>query len=76
MRWLKKGAVVWSPQILETYFRADPKSMRAAGNSDIRAVEVPKRNHGSLMTKINEADDRIGGLTLRFIKGRNGSASR
>ena len=25
MRWLKKGAVVWSPQILETYFRADPK---------------------------------------------------
>ena len=24
MRWLKKGAVVWSPQILETYFRADP----------------------------------------------------
>ncbi len=55
----------WRKRQNETF----TKSMRAAGNSDIRAVEVPKRNHGSLMTKINEADDQIVGLALRFIKG-------
>ena len=25
MWWIKKGSVVWSPQILQTYFRVDPK---------------------------------------------------
>lgn len=62
----------WRKRQNETF----TKSMRAAGNSDIRAVEVPKRNHGSLMTKINEADDQIAGLALKFIKGGKGSASR
>ena len=55
----------WRKEQNETF----GKAMRAAGNSDIRAVEVPNRNHGSLMTKINEPDDQIGGLALRFIKG-------
>ena len=43
--------------------------MRAVGNSDIRVKEVPNRDHLTLMTQMNAADDQIGGLVLRFMRG-------
>lgn len=45
------------------------EAMRAAGNSDVRVVEVPNRDHFTLMTQMNTADDQIGSLVLRFIRG-------
>jgi acetyl esterase/lipase len=45
------------------------EAMRSAGNRDIRVVEVPNRDHVTLMTQMNNADDQIGGLVLQFIKG-------
>jgi acetyl esterase/lipase len=44
------------------------EAMRAAGNSGIRVVEVPNRDHVTLLTQMNTADDQIGGLVLRFIR--------
>lgn len=41
----------------------------AAGNHAVQVVEVPNRNHGSLMTEMNAPDDQIGDLMLRFIRG-------
>jgi acetyl esterase/lipase len=45
------------------------EAMRSAGNHDVRVVEVPNRNHMSLMTDLNASDDHIGDLMLRFIQG-------
>ena len=43
--------------------------MHAAGNQAVYVVEVPNRDHGSLMSAINANDDRIGDLVMRFIHG-------
>jgi acetyl esterase/lipase len=45
------------------------EAMRSAGNREIRVVEVPNRDHTTILTQINTADDRIGELVLQFIKG-------
>jgi acetyl esterase/lipase len=45
------------------------EAMRAAGNRKIRVVEVPNRDHITLLTQMNTADDQIGELVLRFIRG-------
>lgn len=45
------------------------EAMEEAGNH-VRVVEVPDRNHGSLMSEMNADDDRIGDLVLEFIRGR------
>ena len=45
------------------------EAMRAKDNSDIRVVEVPNRDHMTLMTQMNTADDQIRGLVLRSIRG-------
>lgn len=45
------------------------KALATAGNRDVRVVEVPNRNHRSLMTEVNAADDEIGGLIVGFIEG-------
>ena len=44
------------------------EAMRSAGNHGVRVVEVPNRNHMSLMTDLNASDDHIGDLMLRFIQ--------
>ena len=44
------------------------EDMQKAGNDGIRVVEVPKRDHLSLISKINSADDQIGDLIERFVK--------
>ena len=44
--------------------------MFAAGNHEIRVVEVPNRTHTSLMSRMNAADDEIGDLMLSFIERR------
>ena len=41
--------------------------MRAAGNHTVHVIEVPNRNHSSLITDLNASDDRIGDLIRRFI---------
>ena len=48
-------------------------AMRSAGNCDIRVVEIPNRDHTSLMTQMNTSDDQIGGFVLSFIKGWEGN---
>jgi acetyl esterase/lipase len=45
------------------------KAMRAVGNGDIHVKEVQNRDHFSLISKMNVADDEIGGLVLKFIRG-------
>jgi acetyl esterase/lipase len=50
------------------------KAMRATGNRDIRVVEVPNRDHSTLLTQMNSTDDQTGGLVLRFIRGWEESA--
>ena len=45
-------------------------AMRAKGN-DVRVVEVPKRDHMSLMSEMNAEDDQIGDLVLRFIEANH-----
>jgi acetyl esterase/lipase len=45
------------------------KAMRAAGNRNVTMVEVPDRNHRSLMSELTAPDDRIGDLILRFVQG-------
>jgi acetyl esterase/lipase len=42
-------------------------AMRAAGNHGVKVVEVPDRDHSSLLTGLNAEDDRIGGLIRSFI---------
>ncbi len=44
------------------------EAMRAAGNHTVQVVEVPNRDHPTLMTELNASDDRIGYLIRRFIK--------
>jgi acetyl esterase/lipase len=44
------------------------KAMRSAGNHAVQVIEVPNRNHTSLMTELNASDDRIGELIRRFIQ--------
>ncbi|MBT3773081.1 MAG: alpha/beta hydrolase [Gemmatimonadales bacterium] len=44
------------------------EAMRSAGSHGVRVVEVPNRNHMSLMTDLNASDDHIGDLMLRFIQ--------
>jgi acetyl esterase/lipase len=46
-----------------------------AGSRDVRVVEVPDRTHGSLMTALNQPDDRIGPLILDFVHERSGGAA-
>ena len=43
------------------------EAMRAAGNHTVHVIEVPNRNHSSLITDLNASDDRIGDLIRRFI---------
>ena len=45
--------------------------MREAGNHGTRVVEVPDRNHLTLMTSLNAEDDRIRALVLDFIGGHH-----
>lgn len=42
-------------------------AMRAAGNHGVRVVEVPNRDHSSLLTGLNAEDDRIGDLIRKFV---------
>lgn len=44
------------------------EALRSAGNHTVRVVEVPNRNHMSLMTDLNASDDHIGDLMLSFIR--------
>ena len=44
------------------------EAMHAAGNHDTRIVQVPDRNHTSLMSRMNASDDQIRDLVLRFIR--------
>jgi len=46
------------------------EGMHAAGNQVVRVLEVPNRDHMSLMSELNAADDRIGDLVTRFIQGQ------
>ena len=55
----------WRRRQNETFGEA----MNAAGNHSVQVVEVPNRNHGSLMTEMNASDDQIGNLMLKFIQG-------
>lgn len=43
------------------------KELTMSGNKDVRAIEVPNRDHRSLISEINAADDQIGGLVATFI---------
>ena len=43
------------------------KELTMSGNKAIRAIEVPDRDHRSLIAEINAADDQIGGLVAAFI---------
>jgi len=58
------GDAEWRRGQNETFGEA----MRTAGNSDIRVMEVPNRDHNTLMTQMNTADDQIGGLVIKFIR--------
>jgi acetyl esterase/lipase len=42
-------------------------ALQAAGNANVRAVEVPNRTHVSLMTDVGAGDDRIGDLVRGFV---------
>jgi len=44
------------------------EAMRAAGNEDVRVIEVPNRDHMSLISKITDSDDQIIDLMTTFIK--------
>ncbi|MFT5350639.1 MAG: acetyl esterase/lipase [Planctomycetota bacterium] len=43
-------------------------AMRGVGNNAIDVVEVPHRDHMTLMSEMNTADDQIGELLITFIK--------
>ena len=47
-------------------------ALRAAGNENVRAVEVPNRTHGSLITDVGAGDDQIGELVRRFVFREDG----
>jgi acetyl esterase/lipase len=57
------GDAEWRRSQIDTFGDA----VHAAGNSDVHVVEVPNRDHPTLLTQMNTADDQIGGLVLRFI---------
>ena len=57
------GDADWRKRQNETF----TKAMRAKGN-DVRVLEVPGRDHLSLMDKMNADDDQIGDLVLKFIQ--------
>jgi acetyl esterase/lipase len=44
------------------------QQMHDAQNADIRAVEVPDRDHSSLVTKMADPDDQIGDLIRQFAQ--------
>jgi acetyl esterase/lipase len=44
------------------------EAMRSAGNHGVQVIEVPNRDHISLMTELNASDDKIGDLIQRFIQ--------
>jgi len=48
-------------------------SMRAVGNEKVQAIEVPNRNHGSLVSDIGADDDQIGKLIAGFINESSSS---
>jgi acetyl esterase/lipase len=43
------------------------KELTMSGNKTVRAIEAPNRDHTSLISEINAADDQIGGLIETFI---------
>ena len=43
------------------------KELTMSGNKAVRAVEVLNRDHSSLISEINEADDQVGELIKAFI---------
>jgi len=61
------GDALWRREQINTFGQA----MRAVGNSDIRIKEILNRNHVTLITQINTADDQIGGLVSKFIMREN-----
>lgn len=42
--------------------------LRAAGNRDVRLVEVPNRSHTGLVRQLGDADDRIADLVVEFVR--------
>jgi acetyl esterase/lipase len=44
------------------------EAVRVAGNHGVQVVEVPSRDHNSLLTALNAEDDRIGDLIRGFIE--------
>jgi acetyl esterase/lipase len=44
--------------------------LRAAGNREVRLVEVPNRTHTGLVGQLGEPDDRIADLVIGFVKAR------
>lgn len=44
-------------------------AMRAAGNHDVQVVQVPDRDHASLVAEITADDDAIGDLVVAFTSG-------
>jgi acetyl esterase/lipase len=44
------------------------RELTMSGNEAVRAVEVSNRDHTSLISEINAADDQIGGLIATFIE--------
>jgi acetyl esterase/lipase len=43
------------------------RSMLAAGNLDVRAVMVPDRDHGTLLSEMTASDDGVGMLAQTFV---------
>jgi len=43
------------------------EAMRQSGNADTSAIELPNRDHSSLISEINDSDDQIGEQILEFI---------
>jgi acetyl esterase/lipase len=58
------GDDYWRKEQNETF----GKAMRAGGADLVQLVEIPGRDHMSLLTALNDDDDRIGGLILDFIE--------
>jgi len=43
------------------------QALHATGSTAVRAVEVPGRDHTTVLTDMNETDDPVGALLLEFI---------
>lgn len=43
-------------------------ALREVGNATVRVQELPDRDHRSLITRVNQADDRIGSEIVDFIR--------